>query len=151
MICVCCLINSAIGWSGSLRDEGKRFAKYFCPNIEVFLNNRAEKHHNALRVWAVDTLHPQEEHLYCLWAQIRKLHAYNWTEKHIPRPYLAFDRMFDYTDCPDGPNLPEAHSIERFLIEEHLHHIIYTHHLERKDCAVQLPLQKQNPIGVLHC
>lgn len=46
--------------------------------------------------------------------------------------------MFDYTDCPDGPILPGAHSIERFLIEEHLHSIIESHHLERKDCASQL-------------
>lgn len=80
----------------------------------------------------------------------------NWAEKHIARPYLAFDsilcealqhnlpsilppphhdsykypmpwvvfRLFDYTDCPEGPILPGAHSIERFLIEEHLHSII---------------------------
>jgi nuclear cap-binding protein subunit 1 len=32
-----------------------------------------------------------------------------------------------------GPILPGAHSIERFLIEEHLHQIIESHHLERKD------------------
>jgi nuclear cap-binding protein subunit 1 len=32
-----------------------------------------------------------------------------------------------------GPILPGAHSIERFLIEEHLHQIIEMHHLERKD------------------
>lgn len=46
--------------------------------------------------------------------------------------------MFDYTDCPDGPVLPGVHSIERFLIEEHLHNIIETYHLERKECAAQL-------------
>ncbi|KAI8035498.1 hypothetical protein M5D96_011721, partial [Drosophila gunungcola] len=128
--------------------------------IEVYLNKRSKKHHNALRVWSSDAPHPQEEYLDCLWAQIRKLRQDNWAEKHIPRPYLVFDsilcealqhnlpaiypmpwvvyRMFDYTDCPDGPNLPGAHSIERFLIEEHLHHIIETYHHERKDCAAQL-------------
>ena len=106
----------------------------------------------------------------CLWAQIRKLRQDNWGEKHIPRPYLAFDsilcealqhnlpaihppphhesysypmpwvvyRMFDYTDCPDGPSLPGAHAIDRFLIEEHLHSIIENHHSERKDCAAHL-------------
>ena len=42
--------------------------------------------------------------------------------------------MFDYTDCPDGsgPVLPGAHSIERYLIEEHLHNIIKEFHTERK-------------------
>ncbi|CAH2049496.1 unnamed protein product, partial [Iphiclides podalirius] len=118
----------------------------------------------------VDSPHLQEEYLDCLWAQIKKLRQDNWSEKHIPRPYLAFDsilcealqhtlpsiqppphndgdtypmprvifRMFDYTDCPDGPVLPGAHSIERFLIEEHLHNIIEAYHLERKECAAQL-------------
>lgn len=47
-------------------------------------------------------------------------------------PSVVF-RMFDYTDCPEGPILPGAHSIERFLIEEHLHQIIEMHHLERKE------------------
>ena len=79
-----------------------------------------------------------------------------WIEKHIIRPYLAFDsvlcealqhnlpamvppphhpstayplpqvifRMFDYTDCPEGPILPGQHSIERYLIEEQLKHIL---------------------------
>lgn len=57
--------------------------------------------------------------------------------------------MFDYTDCPDGPVLPGAHSIERFLIEEHLHHILETHHMERKDCAAHLlnfPFKNKIPL-----
>lgn len=54
-----------------------------------------------------------------------------------PMPRVIF-RMFDYTDCPDGPVLPGAHSIERFLIEEHLHNILEAYHLERKECAAQL-------------
>lgn len=164
-------VLSTLPWVGRDLYEKKESAlENLIVRIEVFLNKRTKKHHNALRVWTVDAPHPQEEYLDCLWAQIRKLRADNWAEKHIPRPYLAFDsilcealqhnlpvitppphidsyeypmpwvvyRMFDYTDCPDGPNLPGAHSIERFLIEEHLHHIIYSHNLERKDCAVQL-------------
>lgn len=138
--------------------------------IQVFLGKRQKKHLPALRVWSSDNPHPQEEYLDCLWAQICKLRQDNWQEKHIPRPYIAFDsvlsealqhnlptilppphhesyiypmpsvvfRMFDYTDCPEGPILPGAHSIERFLIEEHLHQIIEMHHLERKECAAHL-------------
>uniref|UniRef100_A0A8D8XLX7 Nuclear cap-binding protein subunit 1 n=1 Tax=Cacopsylla melanoneura TaxID=428564 RepID=A0A8D8XLX7_9HEMI len=57
-----------------------------------------------------------------------------------PMPSVVF-RMFDYTDCPEEPSispLPGAHSIERFLIEEHLLQIIDMYHIERKDCASQL-------------
>lgn len=32
-----------------------------------------------------------------------------------------------------GPILPGAHSIERYLIEEHLHQIIELYHYERKE------------------
>lgn len=164
-------VLSTLPWVGrDLYEKKEASLESLLVRIEVFLNKRTKKHHNALRVWSVDAPHPQEEYLDCLWAQIRKLRQDNWAEKHIPRPYLAFDsvlcealqhnlpvinppphhdtymypmpsvvyRMFDYTDCPDGPILPGAHSIERFLIEEHLHHIIETHHLERKDCAVHL-------------
>ncbi|EEB13531.1 Nuclear cap-binding protein subunit, putative [Pediculus humanus corporis] len=119
---------------------------------------------------ALDNLLLTIQYLDCLWAQICKLRQDNWQEKHIPRPYLAFDsalsealqhnlpnilppphhesyiypmpsvifRMFDYTDCPEGPILPGSHSIERFLIEEHLHQIIEMFHLERKECAAHL-------------
>lgn len=164
-------ILSTLPWVGRELYEKKESAlERLLVSIEVFLNKRSKKHHNALRVWALDNPHPQEEYLDCLWSQIRKLRQDNWAEKHIPRPYLAFDsilcealqhslpailppphhesytypmpwvvfRMFDYTDCPEGPILPGAHSIERFLIEEHLHSIIEMYHLERKDCAAHL-------------
>lgn len=165
-------ILSTLPWVGRELYEKKESAlEHLLVSIEVFLNKRSKKHHAALRVWAVDTPHPQEEYLDCLWAQIRKLRNDNWAEKHIPRPYLAFDsilcealqhslptilppphhdgyeypmpwcvfRMFDYTDCPsEGSIMPGAHSIERFLIEEHLHSIIEMYHLERKDCAAHL-------------
>ncbi|KAG1704386.1 Nuclear cap-binding protein subunit 1 [Nymphon striatum] len=54
-----------------------------------------------------------------------------------PYPSVIF-RLFDYTDCPEGPILPGAHSIERFLIEEQLGLIIQQSHLERKGCAGNL-------------
>ncbi|GBP06866.1 Nuclear cap-binding protein subunit 1 [Eumeta japonica] len=164
-------VLSALPWVGrELYEKKESQLDHLLVTIEVFLNKRSKKHWPALRVWSADSPHVQEEYLDCLWAQIKKLRQDNWSEKHIPRPYLAFDsilcealqhtlptiqppphnegdaypmprvvfRMFDYTDCPEGPVLPGAHSIERFLIEEHLHNIIEAHHLERKECAAQL-------------
>lgn len=167
----CFAVLSTLPWVGrELYEKKEQALEHLMVQIEVFLNKRNKKHHNALRVWAVDVPHPQEEYLDCLWSQIKKLRQDNWQEKHIPRPYLAFDstlcealqhnlpsiippphqdtfeypmpwvvfRLFDYTDCPEGPILPGAHSIERFLIEEHLHSIIEMYHLERKDCAAHI-------------
>lgn len=54
-----------------------------------------------------------------------------------PFPTVIF-RLFDYTDCPEGPVLPGAHSIERFLIEEQLFKIVEKYSEERKECAAQL-------------
>ncbi|CAH0725023.1 unnamed protein product, partial [Brenthis ino] len=164
-------VLSTLPWVGrELYEKKESQLDHLLVTIEVFLNKRSKKHWPALKVWSADSPHLQEEYLDCLWAQIKKLRQDNWSEKHIPRPYLAFDsilcealqhtlpaiqppphndgdtypmprvifRMFDYTDCPDGPVLPGAHSIERFLIEEHLHTIIEAYHLERKECAAQL-------------
>lgn len=49
---------------------------------------------------------------------------------------MKVKESFLFISCffiPQGPILPGAHSIERFLIEEHLHQIVEMHHLERKD------------------
>ncbi|VDD90978.1 unnamed protein product [Enterobius vermicularis] len=55
-----------------------------------------------------------------------------------PLPRVIF-RLFDYTDCPEeGPLLPGAHSIERFLVEEELFWIIEQYCGNRKECAAQL-------------
>lgn len=37
------------------------------------------------------------------------------------------------TEFKAGPLLPGTHSVERYLIEEHLHQIITRHHNERKE------------------
>ncbi|XP_074137927.1 nuclear cap-binding protein subunit 1 isoform X2 [Sminthopsis crassicaudata] len=138
--------------------------------VESYLKRRQKTHVPLLQVWTADKPHPQEEYLDCLWAQIQKLKKDRWQERHILRPYLAFDsilcealqhnlppftppphtedsvypmprvifRMFDYTDDPEGPVMPGSHSVERFVIEEHLHFIIKSHWKERKTCAAQL-------------
>ena len=45
------------------------------------------------RVFLSDHPHPQEEYLDCLWHQIKRLRSDMWIEKHIIRPYLAFDSV----------------------------------------------------------
>ncbi|XP_033124010.1 nuclear cap-binding protein subunit 1-like [Anneissia japonica] len=53
-------------------------------------------------------------------------------------PKVVF-RMFDYTDVPEGsPTLPGIHSVERYLVEDHLGIIIENFWKERKECAAQL-------------
>ena len=44
--------------------------------------------------------------------------------------------MFDYTDVPEGPTMPGAHSIERYLVEESLNRIINAHYKNRKEWLV---------------
>ncbi|XP_071964693.1 nuclear cap-binding protein subunit 1-like [Antedon mediterranea] len=55
------------------------------------------------------------------------------------QPPKVVYRMFDYTDVPEGsPTLPGIHSVERYLVEDHLGIIIDNFWKERKECAAQL-------------
>ncbi|XP_025412908.1 nuclear cap-binding protein subunit 1-like [Sipha flava] len=54
-----------------------------------------------------------------------------------PMPWVVY-RMFDYTDVTNGPIMPGAHSIERFLVEEHLIQIIDKSYKNSKECANNL-------------
>lgn len=175
-------ILSSLPWVGrELYEKKESELDRMLGSLEGYVKRRKKNHHAALRVFSSDNPHPQEEYLDCLWQQIKRLRSDMWIEKHIIRPYLAFDsvlcealqhnlppmvppphhpstsytlprvifRMFDYTDCPEGPILPGQHSIERYLIEEQLHHILQAHHAERKDSAAQLlnyPLKNKIPL-----
>lgn len=87
-------VLSTLPWVGrELYEKKEQELDHLMVTIEVFLNKRSKKHQPALRIWTSDTPHPQEEYLDCLWAQVRKLRQDNWAEKHIPRPYLAFDSI----------------------------------------------------------
>lgn len=87
-------VLSTLPWVGrELYEKKESQLDHLLVTVEVFLNKRSKKHWPALKVWSADTPHPQEEHLDCLWAQIKKLRQDNWSEKHIPRPYLAFDSI----------------------------------------------------------
>merc|ERR1719427_2255069 len=175
-------VLSALPWVGrELYEKKESELDRMLGSLEGYIKRRKKIHHNALRVFKSDHPHPQEEYLDCLWQQIKRLRSDMWIEKHIIRPYLAFDstlsealqhnlpslvppphhpstlyplptvifRMFDYTDCPEGPILPGQHSIERWLIEEQLTHILMAGYKERKECAAQLlsyPLKNKIPL-----
>eukprot|EP00090_Calanus_glacialis_P015780 TRINITY_DN2485_c0_g1_i1.p1 TRINITY_DN2485_c0_g1~~TRINITY_DN2485_c0_g1_i1.p1 ORF type:complete len:790 (+),score=272.47 TRINITY_DN2485_c0_g1_i1:36-2405(+) len=175
-------VLSALPWVGrELYEKKESELDRMLGSLEGYIKRRRKIHHSALRVFLSDHPHPQEEYLDCLWHQIKRLRSDMWIEKHIIRPYLAFDsvlcealqhnlsglvppphhpstlyplptvvfRMFDYTDCPEGPILPGQHSIERWLIEEQLTHILMAGYKERKECAAQLlsyPLKNKIPL-----
>ncbi|XP_035272447.1 nuclear cap-binding protein subunit 1 isoform X2 [Anguilla rostrata] len=61
--------------------------------IEGYLKRRQKTHVTMLQVWTADKPHPQEEYLDCLWAQVQKLKKDRWQERHILRPYIAFDSV----------------------------------------------------------
>jgi len=175
-------VLSALPWVGrELYEKKESELDRMLGSLEGYIKRRNKTHHTALRVFRSDNPHPQEEYLDCLWQQIKRLRSEMWIEKHIVRPYLAFDsvlcealqhnlpgmvppphhpstayplpqvifRMFDYTDCPEGPILPGQHSIERWLIEKQLLHILQSNRKGRKECAAQLlsyPLKTKIPL-----
>ncbi|KAM4555379.1 nuclear cap-binding protein subunit 1 isoform 2-T2 [Odontesthes bonariensis] len=61
--------------------------------VEGYLKRRVKTHVPMLQVWTAEKPHPQEEYLDCLWAQIQKLKKDRWQERHILRPYIAFDSV----------------------------------------------------------
>ncbi|MBZ3869725.1 Nuclear cap-binding protein subunit 1, partial [Sciurus carolinensis] len=85
---------SSLPWVGKELYEKKdaEMDRIFA-NTESYLKRRQKTHVPMLQVWTADKPHPQEEYLDCLWAQIQKLKKDCWQERHILRPYLAFDSI----------------------------------------------------------
>lgn len=53
-------VLSTLPWVGrDLYEKKEGMLETLLVRIEVFLNKRSKKHHNALRVWSVDQPHPQ--------------------------------------------------------------------------------------------
>uniref|UniRef100_A0A673I987 Nuclear cap-binding protein subunit 1-like n=1 Tax=Sinocyclocheilus rhinocerous TaxID=307959 RepID=A0A673I987_9TELE len=68
-------------------------------------------HVSMLQVWTAEKPHPQEEYLDCLWAQVQKLKKDRWQERHILRPYIAFDSVLcEALQHNLPPFTPPAHS-----------------------------------------
>uniref|UniRef100_A0A673ID22 Nuclear cap-binding protein subunit 1-like n=1 Tax=Sinocyclocheilus rhinocerous TaxID=307959 RepID=A0A673ID22_9TELE len=72
---------------------------------------RQKTHVSMLQVWTAEKPHPQEEYLDCLWAQVQKLKKDRWQERHILRPYIAFDSVLcEALQHNLPPFTPPAHS-----------------------------------------
>uniref|UniRef100_A0A673I9W0 Nuclear cap-binding protein subunit 1-like n=1 Tax=Sinocyclocheilus rhinocerous TaxID=307959 RepID=A0A673I9W0_9TELE len=76
-----------------------------------YLQRRQKTHVSMLQVWTAEKPHPQEEYLDCLWAQVQKLKKDRWQERHILRPYIAFDSVLcEALQHNLPPFTPPAHS-----------------------------------------
>ncbi|KAH8256607.1 hypothetical protein KR026_006080 [Drosophila bipectinata] len=53
-------------------------------------------------------------------------------------PARVVFRIFDFSTCPDGLQMPPILSVERHLLEVQILEILKVHHLERKICADHL-------------
>ncbi|EMP37557.1 Nuclear cap-binding protein subunit 1 [Chelonia mydas] len=85
---------SSLPWVGKeLYEKKDAEMDRILSQTESYLKRRQKIHVPMLQVWSADKPHPQEEYLDCLWAQIQKLKKDRWQERHILRPYLAFDSI----------------------------------------------------------
>ncbi|XP_037228478.1 nuclear cap-binding protein subunit 1-like [Falco rusticolus] len=85
---------SSLPWVGKeLYEKKDAEIDRLLSHTESYLKRRQKIHVPMLQVWIADKPHPQEEYLDCLWAQIQKLKKDHWQERHILRPYLAFDSI----------------------------------------------------------
>ncbi|KAM6364389.1 LOW QUALITY PROTEIN: nuclear cap-binding protein subunit 1-like [Pluvialis apricaria] len=85
---------SSLPWVGKeLYEKKDAEIDRLLSHTESYLKHRQKIHVPMLQVWTADKPHPQEEYLDCLWSQIQKFKKDHWQERHILRPYLAFDSI----------------------------------------------------------
>uniref|UniRef100_A0A7N8WSS2 Nuclear cap binding protein subunit 1 n=1 Tax=Mastacembelus armatus TaxID=205130 RepID=A0A7N8WSS2_9TELE len=88
------VVLSCLPWVGKELYEKKDVEMdRLLSQVEGYLKRRVKIHVPMLQVWTAEKPHPQEEYLDCLWAQIQKLKKDRWQERHILRPYIAFDSV----------------------------------------------------------
>ncbi|XP_020493144.1 nuclear cap-binding protein subunit 1 [Labrus bergylta] len=88
------VVLSCLPWVGKELYEKKDVEMdRLLSQIEGYLKSRVKTHVPMLQVWTAEKPHPQEEYLDCLWAQIQKLKKDRWQERHVLRPYIAFDSV----------------------------------------------------------
>lgn len=85
-------VLTALPWVGrELYEKKDQELDRLMRHIDDYISKRQKRHAPALRVWQAEVPHAQEEGLDCLWAQVCKLRSEKWLERHLVRPYLAFD------------------------------------------------------------
>ncbi|XP_053284070.1 nuclear cap-binding protein subunit 1 isoform X2 [Pleuronectes platessa] len=88
------VVLSSLPWVGKELYEKKDVEMdRLLSQVEGYLKRRVKTHVPMLQVWTAEKPHPQEEYLDCLWSQIQKLKKDRWQERHILRPYIAFDSV----------------------------------------------------------
>ncbi|XP_034454976.1 nuclear cap-binding protein subunit 1 isoform X2 [Hippoglossus hippoglossus] len=88
------VVLSCLPWVGKELYEKKDVEMdRLLSQVEGYLKRRVKTHVPMLQVWTAEKPHPQEEYLDCLWAQMQKLKKDRWQERHILRPYIAFDSV----------------------------------------------------------
>ncbi|XP_068181043.1 nuclear cap-binding protein subunit 1 [Antennarius striatus] len=88
------VVLSCLPWVGKELHEKKDVEmERLLSQIDGYLKRRVKTHVPMLQVWTAEKPHPQEEYLDCLWAQVQKLKKDRWQERHILRPYIAFDSV----------------------------------------------------------
>uniref|UniRef100_A0A672KX23 Nuclear cap binding protein subunit 1 n=1 Tax=Sinocyclocheilus grahami TaxID=75366 RepID=A0A672KX23_SINGR len=105
-------VLSSLAWVGKELYEKKDVEMDRLLNqIEGYLKGRQKTHVSMLQVWTAEKPHPQEEYLDCVWAQVQKLKKDRWQERHILRPYIAFDSVLcEALQHNLPPFTPPAHS-----------------------------------------
>ncbi|MCI4381645.1 hypothetical protein PGIGA_G00254480 [Pangasianodon gigas] len=105
-------VLSCMPWVGKELYEKKDVEMdHLLNQIDSYLKRRQKTHVAMLQVWTAEKPHPQEEYLDCLWAQVQKLKKDRWQERHILRPYIAFDSVLcEALQHNLPPFTPPAHS-----------------------------------------
>ncbi|TSK45881.1 Nuclear cap-binding protein subunit 1 [Bagarius yarrelli] len=105
-------VLSCMPWVGKELYEKKDVEMdHLLNQIDNYLKRREKTHVAMLQVWTAEKPHPQEEYLDCLWAQVQKLKKDRWQERHILRPYIAFDSVLcEALQHNLPPFTPPAHS-----------------------------------------
>jgi len=105
-------VLSTLPWVGrELYEKKEQALEHLLVSIEVYLGKRSKKHHAALRVWALDTPHPQEE--VCFIVLLKNYHSalFNFVKIYYCR--VSFSSLFK----PSAPNrtLSEGSTVFSFV------------------------------------
>jgi len=117
---VSCILTS-LPYSGkTLAEKNNPDIVRLLHTIDKYIYKRSKIHVPILQVWTSTEPHPQEEHLDCLWAQIKRLNQDEWVESQIFRPYYAYaETLFSDASASIFQDLPSI------ILPSHSDSIVY--------------------------